>query len=300
MDVLIEGYNSRDKQKIVELLKFCSLENDLDFMIESKNKECAFVAKAGEKVVGFLCAWKSKTHSKCTYISFATHPFYRKYHIDNLLYSKLVKENVTYPIVIKIWESHYDSKQFLLEKHFVEMRRTYAPILILADELLIQVKEHLVENNEYISIVTVKDILKDEQFTEKLVRLVKDNYEFTHQDNPIENFELKVWKDMLLDCLLEDGSFVSINKKNNEIEAYTMLHYSSKEDKLEIGWVGVRDSNNLGLITTLVMHQIKFAKSNGILMLESEFDTTSESALELLKSFPFVKAPTLVTYLKEK
>ncbi|WP_029191053.1 hypothetical protein [Ornithinibacillus scapharcae] len=100
-----------------------------------------------------------------------------------------------------------------------------------------------------------------------------------------------------MEDLIEEGSYLYLND-NNEILAYSLLHHSEIEDRVEFGWKGSNHISNKEKINLLVELQINFAKRKGFRLLEGEFDDMDAYAMEVLNHFSFPRDTVLLTYQK--
>lgn len=224
-----------------------------------------------------------------------TNPFYSEVHIEQFLLNEIQKrENFKLPLQTSIWGTSAHLKAYYEEHNFMEIRRTYMPILEVRKIIAIDTKLHSNYDVQSLSI-----ILSNNSSFEKLAHLVKTNYEDTHLANPVASYPLETWKEQILtDDVLLDGSFVMIDEEN-KIIAYSFLHTSEKDNTVELGWCGTHTTENLSLLKLLVFKQAMYTSKHGYSFIQGEFDSTSIYAMEILKSFPFNPCATWITYQKE-
>ncbi|OON61834.1 GNAT family acetyltransferase, partial [Klebsiella pneumoniae] len=204
------------------------------------------------------------------------------------------RENFKLPLQTAIWETSAHLKDYYEQNNFMEIRRTYMPILDV--QKILPIKATLHSNYR---VQTLSTILSNNNFFEKLAHLVKTNYEYTHLANPVASFSLETWQEMILaDDVLLDESLLIINEEH-QIKAYSFLHTSEKDNTVELGWCGTHTIDDLSLLKLLVFEQFMYANKHGYSFIQGEFDSTSIYAMEILKSFPFNPCPTWITYQKE-
>ncbi|MFE7376071.1 GNAT family acetyltransferase [Bacillus cereus] len=294
-NLFLEKYRDNN---VLEVRKLIDLYNDeyspLNLLRNNKTN-CAYTAYYNKDIVGTFIAWNSYFHPYCTYFRIYTNPFYSALHIEQFLFTEIQKqEQLNLPYQTSIWETSAHLKAYYEQNNFIEIRRTYMPLLDVRKIVSIDI----VPNSHY-HLQTLSNIVSNNNLLEKLAYLVKENYEQTHLANPVASFPLQTWKEMILaDDMLLDGSFLIIGEEN-EIIGYSFLHTSEKDNTLELGWCGTHTTDNLSLLKLLVFEQAMYANKHGYSFIQGEFDSTSIYAMEVLKSFPFNPCATWITYQKE-
>jgi len=265
--------------------------------VKSKNNFCTYEAYEEGRLVGLLTAWTSDFHPYCTYFSLVTNPFLDNKVETFLLQSLYRTPGIKFPLQTSIWETSYRFKTFYEDNEFVEIRRTYLPLLRRSKIEINQVFADIVAHN-----LTIKDLdsIKDNELLKfKLTSLVKENYSRTHSKNPVGELDFLKWKKLIFnDETNLDGSYIAL--KDNEIIAYSLLHFSESPNMFEFGWRGTRDYTDIRVMLMLTALQVNFAAENGVDFIEAEIDTTDHFAVEILKFFPFSSAPALLTFQKRK
>ncbi|MED3034322.1 GNAT family acetyltransferase [Bacillus thuringiensis] len=294
-NLVIESYNRSNELKVKQLIDLYNEESYLFHLLRNNKTKCAYVAYYKKDVIGIFFTWGSNFHPFCTYFRIYTHPFYSELHIEEYLFSEIQKrENFKLPLQTSIWETSAHLKNYYKQNNFMEIRRTYMPIL----DVRKIVSTDIVSNSNY-HLQTLSNIVSNNNSLEKLAYLVKENYEQTHLANPVASFPLQTWQEMILaDDVLLDGSFLIIDEAH-QIIAYSFLHTSEKDNTIELGWCGTHTIDDLSLLKLLVFKQAMYANKHGYSFIQGEFDSTSIYALEILKSFPFNHCPTWITYQKE-
>lgn len=113
-------------------------------------------------------------------------------------------------------------------------------------------------------MVSLDQIIENSNLMDQLTVLAKKNYEFSHAENPVGEFDFVAWQDiMLAEDLFMQGSLIYLDSDNQRIIAYSFMHYSDARDTLELGWCGVLDPSYIGIIPDLIARQIHFAKELG-------------------------------------
>lgn len=294
-NLVIEKYSRSNELQVKQLIDLYNEESYLFHLLRDSKTKCAYVAYYKKDVVGVFFTWSSNFHPYCTYFRIYTNPFYSELHIEQFLLNEISKrENFKLPLQTSIWETSAHLKAYYEQNNFIEIRRTYMPILDVQKIIPIETTLH---SNYHVQ--TLSTILSNNNFFEKLAHLVKTNYEYTHLANPIASFSLETWQEMILaDDVLLDGSFLIINEEH-QIMAYSFLHTSEKDNTVELGWCGTHIIDDFPLLKLLVFEQTMYANKNGYSFIQSEFDATSIYAMEILKSFPFNPCPTWITYQKK-
>ena len=300
-DYAIKRNNSPNIEFIKDILSKWVWDDDFTYRyflrgVHIKNNICTYEAYDDKKLVGLITAWKSAFHPSCTYFSMVT-----KQHTGNEIEAVLIKalynfKNIQLPLQTSIWESSYGLKTFYEEVGFLEVRRTYMPLLRTSKMDFQQVFPDVNEQDMCIQDFDRIDNHKELKF--KLINLVRENYEIAHSVNPVGVHSFQKWEELIFnEDTIKSGSFVIL--KNNEIQAYSLLHYSNTPNQFEFGWRGCRKKTDVRNMLILTASQINYAFEKGVKYIEAEVDTTDYFSVEMLKFFPFSPAPTLLTVQKK-
>ncbi|WP_235864648.1 hypothetical protein [Ureibacillus acetophenoni] len=204
-------------------------------------------------------------------------------------------ETINLPLQTSIWETSVNLKKFYEDNGFIEIRRTYMPLLKVSDA-----KKVLSNTSNNVAIKSLKEVMSNDLLVESLTHNVKRNYENTHLVNPVATMGIDEWKDLIFaDDLVLSGSYVYLDNDEKQILAYSFLHDSEKESTLELGWCGTAGSENIELIPQLVYQQIRYAYKHDIQFILGEFDTTDKYGMEVLNYLLFAPCPTWITYQKK-
>jgi hypothetical protein len=293
----IREYNKRDQEQLMELIDLSFEEEGLLNILKDSRFKFAYSAFAEDKLVGVAFGWKSSFHAYCTYFKILVNPLYTQSNVVEKLLSRVESlKTIDSPLQTSIWETSQQAKRVYEKSGFKEIRRTYMPTLRITD-----FKEKAVPYSEHSHILkSVADISTNNNLLEKLVLLVKRNYEATHKVNPVVTTGLEEWKSLVLSAdLIGEGSYVFLDADEKDIIAYSFLHESDDENSYDLGWCGCSSSPYKELIQQLIFQQIKYSINNARQALVGEFDTTDSSAMEVLESFPFTPSPTWITYQKK-
>jgi len=299
-DYAIKYINSPNIEVIKEILSNWVWDDDFTYRyflrgVHIKNNICTYEAYEKEMLVGLITAWKSEFHPYCTYFAMVTKP-HIGFEIESVLIEALYNfKEIELPLQTSIWESSYRLKTFYEEVGFLEIRRTYMPLLKTSK---IDFHEVFPDFNEQdICIQDIKSIGDHKELKFKLINLVRENYEKAHTVNPVGVHSFQKWEELIFnEDTIQTGSFVIL--KDNEIQAYSLLHYSNTPDQFEFGWRGTKENTDVRLMLILTAYQINFAIENGVKYIEAEVDTTDYFSVEMLKFFPFSPAPSLLTVQK--
>jgi len=296
-DYAIKHNNSPNIEVIKEILSKWVWDDDFTYQyflrgVHIKNNICTYEAYENGMVVGLITAWKSEFHPSCTYFAMVTKP-HIGIEIESVLIEALFNfKDIELPLQTSIWESSYGQKTFYEEVGFLEVRRTYMPLLRISKIDFEQVFPGF--NGEDICIQDLSSIDNHKELKLNLINLVRENYEKAHTVNPVGVLSFQKWEELIFnEDTIKSGSFIIL--KDNEVLAYSLLHYSDMPNQFEFGWRGTKENTDVRLMLILTASQINFAIENGVKHIEAEVDTTDYFSLEMLKFFPFSPAPTLLT-----
>lgn len=285
MNIIIDSSNEINVEQVEKLIDLCHEDYYILKILKSNKLLFRRNAYLGGKLVGMVMAWKNEFHPYCTYFRLLTNPSYTREDIEAKLFAELRKGEL--PFQTTIWETVTHLKEYYESSGVKEIRRTYMPILKV-DAVIAQV-----ERVEDCLIKTLKDVLTNQLLKLKLLQFVRKTYEETHLDNPVAKKSLEEWEKLLLDDVLVEGSFIYLDKFEQNIEAYSFLHDSAQPATFELGWCGcVR----FEFLQRLLVKQIYYAKECNAHFLQGEFDTTSPFAMFSMKALPFEPCPTWITY----
>lgn len=262
-------------------------------ILTSPNLKCICTAFYEEKLAGMVMSWQNDFHPFCRYFDMIIDPNYNGLHIEEKLLSKVEEGNkYEFPLQTSIWKTAVSLKDIYDQNGFEIIRETYMPTLTVSKMEDVMMEER--------TIFTLGDILGNHLLMKKLTRIVKYTYEQMHLANPAAEIGVKKWEKMICaDDTISDGSFVCLDTDGQEILAYAFLHDGESEDTLELGWFGAKGAQYKERILGLVERQITYAYNNHFSVIQGEFDTTDDYAMEVFKTFPFSPCTPWITYRKK-
>lgn len=295
MQINIKKYEKADEDQFTSLIDLCFEEQYLLSIVYSSKLKFAYSAFYNNKLIGIMVAWTNSLHPYCTYFRILCNPFYKSLRVEEQFLANVEKFNTTnLPLQTSIWETSIYLRDVYEKNGFHEIRRTYMPILKVAD-----VKDDYPHVSEKYILKNIAEVSLNDRLVDQLTLLLKSNYEKTHVANPVVEKGLDEWRDLIFaEDLLPSGSFIYLDKDEEVIVAYSFLHESDREDTVELGWCGTSERYDLEFIPQLVLEQIKYAIKHHTPFIKGEFDTTDRYALEVLNNFPFTPCPTWITYQK--
>lgn len=294
MQIHIRPYKQLDKKAVKRLVKLNFEEENLLQLLSSPNLRTAFVAVQTDEVVGAGFNWKSAYHPSCHYFRILIEPSASAADVASELLLAL-EETIDddLPLQTSIWETNVLLAEFYKQNGFQLIRKTYMPELQISDISRWPQSDRCITGGNSVSLV---DIAQDHQLVLELCTLVKKNYEQTHTDNQIANLNLMRWKELIFaEDIIMEGSLLLLDSKE-KIVAYSLLHQSDKEERLELGWCGSVNTQWKKSLPFLIQEQIHFASKHGYKTLLGEFDTTSPYAMEVMAGLPFPPCAAWLTY----
>lgn len=142
-NLVIEKYSKNNELQVKQLIDLYNEESYLFHLLRDNKTKCAYVAYYKKDVVGIFFTWGSNFHPYCTYFRIYTNPFYSELHIEQYLLDEIQKrENFKLPLQTSIWETSAHLKDYYEQNNFMEIRRTYMPILDVQKILPIKATLH--------------------------------------------------------------------------------------------------------------------------------------------------------------
>lgn len=292
MNIIIREYDKKDEAELKNLMALCSVEHDFFNILSSPYLKCAYSAISHKKIVGAIFAWHSTFHPHCTYLKMLIHPHFKFERIAKKMLLIIDRQpDLIQPLQTLVEEDAVAYCDFFESNGFVEIRKTFLPLIPVQHQSVLESSDL-----EY-TVKSLGEIHTDKYFIEKLTDLVKFNYEETHLDNPVAEIALDKWKQLIFaDDLIMDGSLLYIDETTQKILAYSFLHESEEDDRLELGWCGSERNQHIQLISELLSAQKNYAQKQGYHFIVGECDTTSPFAMEVFRSIGTPKCKTLITY----
>lgn len=289
--ISVRDYKNKDEEQLLDLF---SEEKYLLQLLKSTKQDCVYTAVYQEQIVGMMIAWTSGFHPHCTYFRILSHRSDQQKNVEKALLATLERDRTSkLPLQTSVWETASGLKLLYKKSGFMEIRKTYIPVLKIEDNRPLEIAQH---ENEVIRTLT--DISLDPYLMKKLTKLVKNIYEQTHLDNPVAKFSLEDWEQMIIaDDVVMNGSLIYLDATETNVLAYSFLHHTEDNETFELGWCG-SESQHIDLIPWLVWSQIAYAAKHGVQFMTGEFDTTSEYARKVLHDIPFQPSEAWITYQK--
>lgn len=166
---------------------------------------------------------------------------------DFNLYFEEIKRSFPYHDYILNIEDYEANNYF--DYGFIECRRTY--------DLNIEINRflnHFFENKENIVQQSSTPFMLSDQFVNKWY----ETYKETHKVNPVKSFNLREFKERLVEGLDFENSIVIFNTRS-EIIAYALIYDDSKDTK-EVGYVYFKDNTSKQQYVRSTFHSLKIFK----------------------------------------
>ncbi|WJY28299.1 hypothetical protein [Sporosarcina trichiuri] len=292
----IKPFSTNDAPHAEQLFSMSFEEDHLLELLKRHRYDFAYSAFSSEKLAAVMFGWRSRFHPNCTYFKAVSNPLIADEQLFECLLAEVEQqEKFRYPLQTTIWETAAALKSVYEKNGFFEIRRTSMPALSLGNDLL---EFPLNTEHDGQVIQCISDLAKEGR--DQLVSLVKRIYEETHEVNPPADQSTDEWEPLVFaEDMIPEGSFVSTDRKTGQVIAYSFLHESGKDGVHELGWCGCNKKTELAVLPKLVQQQLHYSVSQQIHTIEGEFDTTDPYAMEILKRFPFMPCPALITYQKK-
>ena len=146
-------------------------------------------------------------------------------------------------------------------------------------------------------VTAISEITNDPILMTSLFELGKRIYSETHSDNPVGNFPLASWENIIMEDLNVENSYVVIN--DNKVIAFSFM-YPADKDNWELGWIGVENLAELNLLDEIITLQIQDASKLGIITIEKEVDSTCPYSLHIVESLSYDVSETLYAYISKE
>lgn len=217
----------------------------------------------------------SNWHPHCIYVCLA-YDFNRTNKSALWLMIDFLKNEFEKPLLFLIDDRFYGLDKLLLDNGFQFIRKT--------EVINIHPKKSEIAPLDR-GVRKVSQIKHDRILMDSLVELCKSLYTKTHLDNPVADLPSSNWKDIILDDLIEENSYIVFNE--NSVIAFSFVHLGDKKDGWELGWIGVKDSSDLTLLDLLLNRQLQDAVDLGVVGIEKEVDSTCPYSLHIAKSLSY-------------
>lgn len=162
-----------------------------------------------------------------------------------------------------------DIRHSLKKNEFTEIRRTYMPVI---RSFKVDVNKAFADIvTQDLTVIDFKCIQNKQELKISLINLIKENYSKVHAENPLGEHNHDKWEELIFnEDVVQEGSYIIL--MNDEIVAYSLLHYSDTSNKYEFGWRGTSEKADIRFVLLLTAHQLNFAEANGVEFIEAEID----------------------------
>lgn len=257
------------------------------------------VSEEGGRPVGFGSAWTNPFHPHALYVSVNVHPAFRGRGFGTHLLEALTSLNTRrLPLQGCLWETSGDGVRFLKRNGFVEIRRTWNPILHVADvdiDALHRFEDCCTQHGY--TIVSLASLAQSIDHEAKMAALLAEVYTRTHCSNPPRRMEIQGWVDLLRsDPPTQEATFLAL--QGTQCVGMSAA-YREDPDRLALAWAGVTEEHlqhEREMVLALTLHQVSYAVGQGVTELQGEFDSTNRWAIMQMSAFPFLPAPCWMTF----
>jgi GNAT superfamily N-acetyltransferase len=263
--------------------------------------------------VGFGSAWTNSFHPHALYVGVNVHPARRRQGIGSRLLEAVAGAGAPgLPLQGCTWETSAEGVRFALRHGFAEVRRTWEPVLRLADvdvAALACFEERCRTAGYRLASLAELPQGPREQIGLRLVtrhkkqmtELLTEMYTATHTINPPLPMDFVGWFDILRDGPPDNAaSFVAF--QDEQVIAMSLAE-CDEPDAPNLMWCGVKASHRQherDLMLALAVRQIAHMAGRGATQLQAEFDSTDPWAMLLMGALPFGPAPSWVTFQRRR
>ncbi|MBM7578714.1 hypothetical protein [Jeotgalibacillus terrae] len=261
-------------------------------LLRQKSYHHLCTATFKQTIVGIGISWGNEFHPHGERIAIITDPHItQQKELTESLFHKLKRHLQTERYAHAMWSFNGDNdilNKVAVHNHFKLVRITYMPVLQIESVL-----EDLNKVDEAENLIPLEEVITQPELKRALFQLIKENYTATHLDSPVAEEPLAVWEKTLLDDSPDlKRSYIQFTDR---VTGYVMLHPVS-EQEVEVGWAGVGESQDLGLLQQIMKKQLIELKTRGFSKVTPEVDTTSHFAMSLFSLTDLKKEPALNTY----
>lgn len=219
LKITIKKYESKDEGKFRNLISLCHEDEYLINIVNSPKLKFAYSAFFENELIGIMFGWTSSFHPYCTYFRILSNPFYKWIRIEEKMIAMVEEMETINQLQTSIWETSVNLKKFYEDNGFIEIRRTYMPMLKVTDA-----KQVIANTSENVAIKSLTEVMSNDLLVENLIHIVKRNYENTHLVNPVAAMGIDEWKNMIFaDDLVLSGSYVYLDNDEKQILAYSFF-----------------------------------------------------------------------------
>ena len=229
---------------------------------------------------------KTTWHPHCVYVRLA-YDFNRVNNAALQLMIDKLKKHFDKPLFLLIDDRFEKLSEVLLNKGLRFIRKT--------EVIMIKPQEREVQTNDR-KVTAISEITDDPLLMSSLFELGKRIYTETHLDNPVGDFSLASWEDIIMEDLNSENSYVVIN--DNKVIAFSFM-YPVDETNWELGWIGAQDCSEMNLLDLLITKQLKDAVMLGIETIEKEVDSTCPYTLHIVESLSYDISETFYAFISK-
>jgi hypothetical protein len=231
-------------------------------------------------------ASQSIWHPTCIYIQVA-YDFTRSNKLELHEMLTYLQTRFEHPLMFKIDDRFEQLRSILTESNYHRIRQTN---ICSIDVRTIHMKEMSLPNN----ILTLHEVRTLPFLYYQFILLCKDVYTNTHLDNPVADFPLTVWTNMIMTGVLEEISSVLV--VDGEVRAFSLMYEGDTQESWELGWNGVLSEEALSILKNMLDYQIQIGQRHGIHTIEKENDSTDPFSQYVIKDIPHTVTNTIYSY----
>lgn len=258
--------------------------SDITHILHTQKYEHLFVARNEYHVVGIGVGWLNEFHPTAMYFRiFISERAQDADRMADAIFHQIKLETVHQDKWI--WagsESDETMSTFLIRNGFRLIRKTYMPTLQMND-----IQKHFKNVEKADNYISLKELLNNPEMKQSFFTLLKETYTATHQVNPVNNYSLEEWEDILLNDA-PDQEHSLISHDHHCIDGFIMMHPVDSRH-YEVGWLGISESTEPTLLRRLLKKQLESLSEKGVATLALEVDTTDWHAVKL---FSFIDVET--------
>lgn len=262
------------------------LKARMNSSISAKLHKDIYTVQNDDGILAVASTHKSTWHPNCMYVQLA-------YELNGSAEPGLqnmitgLEDKYDQPLFFLLDERFYKLIEVLTRNQFKMIRKTEIIHINPAQTSRITVQDERIRS--------IREIRSNEALMDSFVQLCQRTYTETHTDNPVANLSIKSWRQVAMDGLLEEHSYVLVN--GSKVISFSLM-YESDEKVWELGWIGVDDLSQIADLDKLIQKQLEDAVQNSITFIEKEVDSTCPCSVHICDSVEYEVAETLYAYLK--
>lgn len=266
--------------------KHKDLERNFIMNMNSKMNKGIFSIADENGLVVVATTHNSTWHPHCVYVRLA-YDFNRVNDGELQLMIDELKEQFDKPLFFLIDNRFKGLDEVLLNNGLRFIRKT--------EVIMIRPQKRVGLANDR-KLTAISEITNDPILMSSLLELCERIYTETHLDNPVGDFPLTSWEDIIMEDLNVENSYVVINE--NKVIAFSFM-YPADTYNWELGWLGVQDLAELTLLDEVIAIQVHDATKLGITAIEKEVDSTCPYSLHIVESLSYDVSETLYAFMSK-